>query len=217
MNTTSIRHLLFAAFLSCLSTVTQAQAPTAMVLSVDGEISIKVSGKPGKLEAFARLLEGDRVELGKAAQLSLIYTRGSRQEIWTGPGAIVAGNSESTAVNGKPSLEVRQLPPKVAQMMAYTPVADSTGKAGMVRLRAMAQPDELASLEKSYQELRASTSANDRNPEVFFLAGLFRLGEYDRVSQQINSFERQYPGDESIRMLAKLYTRSINNLRQSDR
>lgn len=213
----NILRFLFAALFAGLSSLASAQAPSAMVLSVEGDVSVKVLGKPAKLEAFTRLLEGDRVELGKAAKLNMIYTRSSRQETWTGPGAILAGNAESTAVNGKPQLETKQLPAKVAQMIAHTPASDSTGKAGMVRLRAISQPDELASLEKYYQELRATAATDDRNPEVYFLAGLFKLGEYDRVTQQISMLEQQYPGDESIRVLAKLYTRSINNARQSSR
>ena len=217
MKVVNIFRFLLAALIAGLSSFACAQAPSAMVLSVEGDVSVKVQGKPTKLEAFTRLLEGDRVELGKTAKLNMIYTRSSRQETWTGPGAILAGNAESTAVNGKPQLEAKQLPAKVAQMMAHTPASDSTGKAGMVRLRAIAQPDELASLEKTYQDLRASSPANDRNPEVYFLAGLFKLGEYDRLNQEINTMQQQNPGDESIKLLAKLYARSINNVRQSNR
>ena len=145
MNTVAIRHFLFGLLATSWASMAQAQAPSAMVLSVEGDVSVKVQGKPTKLEAFTRLLEGDRVELGKTAKLNMIYTRSSRQETWTGPGAILAGNAESTAVNGKPQLEAKQLPTKVAQMMAHTPASDSTGKAGMVRLRAVTQPDELSS------------------------------------------------------------------------
>ena len=217
MNTVAIRQFLFCLLATFWACMAQAQAPSAMVLSVEGDVSVEVLGKPGKLDAFTRLLEGDRVKLGKSAKLSLIYTRSSRQESWTGPGAIVAGNAESTAVNGKPQVEVKQLPAKVAQMMAHTPAADSTGKAGMVRLRAIAQPDELASLEKTYQDLRASSPANDRNPEVYFLAGLFKLGEYDRLNQEISAMQQQNPGDESIKLLAKLYARSVDNARRNSR
>lgn len=217
MKVINIFRFLFAALLAGLCSLASAQAPSAMVLSVEGDVSVKVQGKPSKLEAFTRLLEGDRIELGKAAKLNMIYTRSSRQEIWTGPGAILAGTAESTAVNAKPQLEAKQLPTKVVQMMAHTPAADSTGKAGMVRLRAITQPDELASLEKTYKDLRATSPANDRNPEVFFLAGLFKLGEYDRLNQEINAMQQQNPGDESIKVLSKLYARSINNIRQSNR
>ena len=217
MKVINIFRFLLAALIAGLSSFACAQAPSAMVLSVEGDVSVKVQGKPTKLEAFTRLLEGDRVELGKTAKLNMIYTRSSRQETWTGPGAILAGNAESTAVNGKPQLEAKQLPAKVAQMMAHTPASDSTGKAGMVRLRAIAQPDELASLEKTYQDLRASSPANDRNPEVYFLAGLFKLGEYDRLNQEISAMQQQNPGDESIKLLAKLYARSIDNARRNSR
>ena len=217
MKVVNIFRFLLAALIAGLSSFACAQAPSAMVLSVEGDVSVKVQGKPTKLEAFTRLLEGDRVELGKTAKLNMIYTRSSRQETWTGPGAILAGNAESTAVNGKPQLEAKQLPAKVAQMMAHTPASDSTGKAGMVRLRAIAQPDELASLEKTYQDLRASSPANDRNPEVYFLAGLFKLGEYDRLNQEISAMQQQNPGDESIKLLAKLYARSVDNARRNSR
>ena len=217
MKVINIFRFLLAALIAGLSSFACAQAPSAMVLSVEGDVSVKVQGKPTKLEAFTRLLEGDRVELGKTAKLNMIYTRSSRQETWTGPGAILAGNAESTAVNGKPQLEAKQLPAKVAQMMAHTPASDSTGKAGMVRLRAIAQPDELASLEKTYQDLRTSSPANDRNPEVYFLAGLFKLGEYDRLNQEISAMQQQNPGDESIKLLAKLYARSIDNARRNSR
>lgn len=217
MKVVNIFRFLLAALIAGLSSFACAQAPSAMVLSVEGDVSVKVQGKPTKLEAFTRLLEGDRVELGKTAKLNMIYTRSSRQETWTGPGAILAGNAESTAVNGKPQLEAKQLPAKVAQMMAHTPASDSTGKAGMVRLRAIAQPDELASLEKTYQDLRTSSPANDRNPEVYFLAGLFKLGEYDRLNQEISAMQQQNPGDESIKLLAKLYARSIDNARRNSR
>ena len=217
MKVINIFRFLLAALIAGLSSFACAQAPSAMVLSVEGDVSVKVQGKPTKLEAFTRLLEGDRVELGKTAKLNMIYTRSSRQETWTGPGAILAGNAESTAVNGKPQLEAKQLPAKVAQMMAHTPASDSTGKAGMVRLRAIAQPDELASLEKTYQDLRTSSPANDRNPEVYFLAGLFKLGEYDRLRNELSNFEQQYRADESIQLLGKLYSRAINNIAQSKR
>ena len=217
MKVVNIFRFLLAALIAGLSSFACAQAPSAMVLSVEGDVSVKVQGKPTKLEAFTRLLEGDRVALGKAAKLNMIYTRSSRQETWTGPGAILAGNAESTTVNGKPQLEAKQLPAKVAQMMAHTPASDSTGKAGMVRLRAIAQPDELASLEKTYQDLRTSSPANDRNPEVYFLAGLFKLGEYDRLNQEISAMQQQNPGDESIKLLAKLYARSIDNARRNSR
>jgi len=215
MKIINILRFVLAAHLVGLYSFASAQAPSAMVLSVEGDVSVKVQGKPTKLEAFTRLLEGDRIDLGKAAKLNMIYTRSSRQEIWTGPGAILAGNTESAAVNGKPQLEAKQLPAKVAQMMAHTPASDSTGKAGMVRLRAIPQSDAVTSLEKTYQELRATAAPGDRHPEVYFLAGLYKLGEYDRVTQQIGLFEQQYPGDESIRMLAKIYARSIDNVRQN--
>lgn len=213
----NIRHFLASLLAAGLSSLATAQAPVAMVLSVDGEVSVEVSGKSSKLEPFTRLLEGDRIKLGKPAHLNLVYPRNGRQENWAGSGVILTGSTESTAVNGKLQVDVKQLPAKIAQMMAHTPASDSTGKAGMVRLRNIPQPDELASLEKTYQELRLATPAADRSPEIYFLAGLYKLGEHDRLRNALVGLEGQYPNDPAIQMLGKLYMRAINNMDQPQR
>ena len=209
MKTTTIRHFLLAMLASCLSLFAQAQAPAAMVLSVEGDVSVEVLGKPAKLDAFTRLLEGDRVKLGKSAKLSLIYTRSSRQESWVGPGAILAGSAESTTVNGQPQVEVKQLPAKVAQMMAHTPSADSTGKAGMVRLRAIKSESSLAKLEQDYQQLKLERAPASLTPEIFYLAGLFEHGEYEQVRNLISELLASAPENTQIQRLHLLYNDAL--------
>ncbi len=187
----------------------QAQSPVAMVLSVGGEVTLEVQGKPIKVEPFSRLLEGDRVRLGRDGKVSFVYPRSGRQENWSGVGVVLTGDSESAAASGKPSVEVKQLPNKVAQQMARTPVSDTSGKAGMVRMRAIATPENLASLEKQVAKMRSEAAANDRSPEVFWLAGLHDMGMIDRLQEELVYLGKAYPNDEIIRSLAKAYARVI--------
>lgn len=201
--------LLLALGLALLGTTAQAQSPVAMVLSVGGEVTLEVQGKPIKVEAFSRLLEGDRLKLGREAKVSLVYPRSGRQENWSGVGAVLTGESESVAASGKPSVEVKQLPNKVAQQMARTPVSDTSGKAGMVRMRAIATPENLASLEKQVAKMRGEATPNDRSPEVYWLAGLHDMGMIDRLQEELARLAKAYPDDETIRSLTKAYARAI--------
>ncbi len=201
--------LLFGLGFALLGATVQAQSPVAMVLSVGGEVTLDLQGKPVKVEPFSRLLEGDRVRLGRDAKISLVYPRSGRQENWSGVGIVLTGDSESAAASGKPSVEVKLLPTKVAQQMARTPVSDTSGKAGMVRMRAIATPENLASLEKQVAKMRSEAAPNDRSPEVFWLAGLHDMGMIDRLQEELARLGKDYPNDENIRSLTKAYVRVI--------
>lgn len=201
--------LLLGVGLALLGAAAQAQSPVAMVLSVGGDVSLEVQGKLIKVEPFSRLLEGDRVKLGRDAKVSFVYPRSGRQENWSGVGAVATGGSESAIAAGNPSVEVKLLPTKVAQQIARTPVVDISGKAGMVRMRAIATPENLASLEKQVAKMRSEAAANDRSPEVFWLAGLNDMGMIDRLKEELAQLEKSYPNDEIIHALSKAYSRSI--------
>ena len=201
--------LLIGVGCALLGAAAQAQSPVAMVLSVGGEVSLEVQGKPIKVEPFSRLLEGDRVKLGRDGKVSFVYPRSGRQENWSGIGVVLTGDKESAAASGKPGVEIKQLPSKVAQQMARTPVSDTSGKAGMVRMRAISTPENLASLEKQVVNMRAAAAPNDRSPEVFWLAGLHDMGMIDRLQDELSQLATNYPDDEIVRSLTKAYARAI--------
>ena len=201
--------LLVAVGFALLAAAAQAQSPVAMVLSVGGDVSLEVQGKPVKVEPFSRLLEGDRVKLGRDAKVSFVYPRSGRQENWSGVGVVLTGDRESAAAVGKPSVEIKQLPSKVALQMARTPVLDTSGKAGMVRMRAIATPENLASLEKEYARMRAEAAPSDRGPEVFWLAGLHEMGMTDRIQEELVRLRASYPDDEMIHSLTRVYDRVV--------
>lgn len=211
-----MRKYLLAGLALCALLVSAVQAAdTSMVLNVAGDVVVENFGKASKVQPFSRLLEGDRVKLGADGRLTVVYALSGRQEMWSGAGVIVAGEDQSTAVSGSPAVQTKQLPKQVVQQMSRTPLADATGKAGMVRMRAIATPDAVAALEQKYQELRGQAAADDRGPEIFFLAGLFDRSAYEQLERELERVRKAYPNDESMQLLAKLYVRAINNARQS--
>lgn len=203
-----IKGLLFAGALA-ISAVVQAQNVSALVVAVNGDVRLDAGSRAG-VEAFTRLFDGDKVRLGKEASLSLIYPRSGRQENWTGVGAIaVAASGESQIQSGKPSLEVRVLPAKLAQQIARTPSTDASGKAGMVRMRNLPGEESPAEVEKNYLSLREAAPTNDHTPEIYLLAGLRDVGAVARLSEELGRLERAYPEDRNMQKLIAIYRKTL--------
>jgi hypothetical protein len=108
----------------------------------------------------------------------VVYFGNGRQEVWKGGGQIEVGGLESKS-NLKP--DVSQLPPLVVNQLAKTPAAGEQGKAGMVRVRSMANPDAAAHLDKQYADLKRSAADGDTTPEVYLLSGLLELKNFARA------------------------------------
>lgn len=211
------KYLLLVGWALCAAMTASVHAAggSTMVLDVAGDVVVENFGKASKVQPFSRLLEGDRVRLAAGGKVTLVYVGSGRQEAWSGAGVIVAGDDQSTAVSGPPSLQAKQLPKQVVQQMARTPLADATGKAGMVRMRAIATPDALAALEQKYEELRSQAAPDDRSPEVFLLAGLFERNAFERLEQELARIQTAYPGDDSVVALVRIYSKAIGDARQA--
>jgi len=76
---------------------------------------------------------------------------------------------------------------------------------GAVRLRAIVPPDAMQRLEKNYAALRAQTDASDRTPELYLLAGLFELKEYERIETMLAGWQRSQPADAALLAIAEHY------------
>lgn len=110
-------------------------ADSVLVTAVEGQVRLEGEGV-GKmpLEAFMRLNTGDRLFLPAGTRAALVYLAGGRLENWRGNGTLLVGKAESKAVAGKPDLQLRQLPPEVAQQMSRMPAPNPERRHGMVRL-----------------------------------------------------------------------------------
>ena len=155
-----------------------AWANEGMITQISGNVSITTGGATQAAVPFFKVTTGDKLTLGNNARVQMVYFGNGRQEVWKGGGQIEVGGLESKS-NGKP--EVSQLPPLVVNQLAKTPAAGQQGKAGMVRVRSLLNPDAGTHLDKQYKELKASSVADDTTPEVFLLSGLVEIKEFTRA------------------------------------
>ena len=173
------RYLLLSAVGLFLANTALAQQ--AMLTQVAGQVS--VAGKDGTRAAvaFLKLETGEKLTLPADGRVQLVYFGNGRQEIWAGAGQIEIAGLEGRSPALKP--EVKQLPPLVVNQLAKTPAAGQQGKAGMILVRSLENPDAVDHLDKQYEDLKRASSAEDTTPEVFLLSGLIELKEVARAKE----------------------------------
>ena len=162
-----------------------AWADQAMLTQVSGQVS--VAGKEGSRAAvaFLKVTTGDKLSLAGDGRVQIVYFGNGRQEIWAGAGQIEVAGLEGRSGALKP--EVKQLPPLVVNQLAKTPAAGQQGKAGMILVRSLENPDAVDHLDKQYEELKRASPADDTTPVVFLLSGLIELKEVARAKELLGT------------------------------
>lgn len=216
MNTT-LRHTVFLSILLLWAVLAQAAYPggeTALVTKLEGTVNrVTATGKQ-PVEAFVKLKEGDQLTLEGNARIQLVFFASKRQESWSGSGKLDIAAQEGKGT-GLPEPQVKTLPEVLVKQIAKTPSLDSQGRAGVVRLRAIATPDALAKLDSNYKQLRQETAADDLNPELFLLAGLLEMRQLDRVEQVLAELQATHPSNMEAKVLVALYQKTLRNMRES--
>jgi hypothetical protein len=158
-----------------------AWADVAMLTQVSGQVS--VAGKDSSRAAvpFLKVASGDKLTLAADARVQMVYFGNGRQEVWTGAGQVEIGSLEGRSTALKPATS--QLPPLVVNQLAKTPAAGQQGRAGMILVRSLGNPDAVDHLDKQYEELKRASLAGDTTPEVFLLSGLIELKEVARAKE----------------------------------
>lgn len=193
--------------------VAVAAEVVALITHLNGKVGrIAVGGNP-TLQAFEKLKAGDMLTLEKDASIRLVFFASRRQESWQGAGRLEIGSDRATGT-GLPEPQVRILPEIMVKQIAKTPAADGQGRAGAVRLRSIAMAQDVDKLEAEYKRLRAEAPADDLNPEIFLLAGLFDKGEYARVESQLENLKTNHPNSTEVPVLMSLYKKAIANKQQ---
>lgn len=212
-----MRRTWWMALLACIAWTAQA-AEVGLVTAVAGKVKLEEEKTaPSELKPFVKLRPGDRLTLEGAARLQLVYFDGGRQETWQGAGQLEVGARASTAVMGGLQPEVKVLPPILVKQLSKTPSGDGNVKAGMIRMRSMPSGGTLEAVERNYAELRKQAEAEDRNPELYLLAGYFELREYDKLDALLRDMGAKAPDDQEVRALATLYKRAVANARMAER
>lgn len=182
-----------------------------MVTGLQGTAQqIPAAGQARALQAFAKIESGERLRLAAGGRLQLVLFHSGEEQVWSGPAELQLLPNGSQRLSGAPP-QVRQLPKVLVKQLARTPAADGQVRAGMVRLRNMPSGGTLESVEKNYDQLRRTAAMDDRNPELYLLAGYFELREFERLQQLLVELDDKYPGDREVDVLRALYTRAMNN------
>jgi hypothetical protein len=210
-----IRRLLVLLLLGMVSHGKAASGDLALVTAVTGSVSRLVAGNtPRALEPFARLRQGDVLRLDGKAGVRLIFFDSCRQESWQGEGHIEIGGTQGKGM-GLAEPQVSVLPEQMARQIAKTPSPDNQQRAGAGRLRSIEMSDNSpAKLDSEYSRLRKDAAADDINPEIFLLAGLFEMREFERVEQTLRDLSDAWPGNMEVVVLKSLYKKAIAQKQQ---
>lgn len=189
-----------------------AQEGGALITSLQGSVGLVTPQGRQPLQAFVKLKRGDLLALADA-KLQIVFFESGRQEIWQGGGRLEVLASEGKGF-GLPKPEVKTLPAVMVKQIARMPALDSQGRAGAMRLRALATPEAIAKLENDYRKMRMEAVRGDLNPELFLLSGFFEMRELDRVEQVLRDLQQARPGDVEVGLMAALYQKAIRNARE---
>lgn len=184
-----------------------------MVTLLQGNVSrVSPLGKQ-PVEAFTKLRHGDLLALDRDARVQIVYFENGRQETWQGGGRLEITKAESTAFGVAPP-EVKILPSVMVRQIVKTPVLDSQGRGGMMRLRSVATASDVEKIEETYRRLRAEAARNDINPELYLLSSLFEIRELDRVEQALADLQQRQRGNPEVGSVVALYSKAIKNARE---
>ena len=207
-----LRRLLVLLLLGVVSQGKAAAEDLALVTAVTGSVSRLGASAPRALEPFARLKQGDVLVLEGTAGVRLIFFDSRREESWQGAGQIEIGDTQGRGT-GLAEPQVRVLPELMARQMAKTPSPDKPERAGAGRTRSIEMSDGdrgLAKLDSDYSRLRKEAAPDDINPEIFLLAGLFEMREFDRLEQTLKELSNSQSGNMELAVLGSLYKKAIS-------
>ncbi len=187
-----------------------ALAETVLVTGLAGRVNL--ADPAGPLHPFTRLKAGQRLALETDARLQIVYLGSGRHESWNGPGRLDIGEGDSRS-GDLAAPRIRQLQPTVLAQLAKTPQAE--GGPPPRRQRSLPAADAVGRIEATYRQMRIEAAADDLDPELYLLSGMFELRQLERVEEIVADIMQKRPGDPQAKLLASLYRKSLKNLRES--
>ncbi len=205
--------LLLMLALACAFAV--AETPdVAIVTAIEGHVDRLGAQGRHPLPAFARLKNGDLIEVYDKARVQIVYFAQGRQETWKNPGEIEVGGTKSSA-RGPSAPEVRQLPTLMARQIARTPTSD--GRPVNLRQRSIETADAATQIEDTYRRLRLEATQDDLNPELYLLSSLFERRDFGRLEQAITDLRQIHANNPQAGLIVALYQKALRNARASGR
>lgn len=183
-----------------------AQADVGLVNLVAGDVSYTPrTGQPGKVKAFMKVREGDRIDVPAGAQVRVVYFDGSRQERWGGPASFSAAKTQGTPISGRPA-EVAALPASVPQRIAKVPELMENARLGGIQVR-NAQPtrrvqeEAVQEARATYERLRKELPADDITAELYLYSALNDYQLYEDMVPVVAEMLRKQPASEDVKSL----------------
>lgn len=206
-----VKRTIFLLFILASGLARGQGADVGLVNMVSGDVTFApLSGTPGKVQAFMKVRDGDRINLAAGGQVRVVFFDGARQERWSGPASFKAGKKGAEPVSGKPA-EVATLPASAPQRLARVPELMQLAKLGGIQVRGGITPVQKASLEQqaavsdarsAYEKMRREMPADDITPELFFYAALHEYLLYEDMKLVAEEMLRKQPENEDVKALA---------------
>ena len=169
-----------------------------------------LAGPAGKVQAFMRVREGDRISVPDGGQVRLVFLESARQERWSGPAVFRATRTQGEPISGKPA-EVQPLPAGVPQRISRIPELVQNAKLGGVQVRGLGarpQPsaasgqDPLREARAAYEGMRSAMPADDITPELYLYAALEEFQRYADMQAVVAEMQKRQPDSADVRALA---------------
>jgi hypothetical protein len=209
MNTKSLSRLLMVAALAATSgAYAYAAGDVGLINHLAGDVSYSSGAATSKAQPYMKVREGDRFTVPAGAQLRVVYFQGGRQETFAGPATFVAGGQSSSVQSGSQP-QVTTLPAGVPQKISQTPELiqiAKLGRAGGVAVRGIGgerrltpqQQAEVRQAKETYQQLRASTAADDITPELYLYSVLQDHLLYGEMKAVVEEMARRQPNSADV-------------------
>ena len=188
----------------------QGGADVGLVNLVSGDVTYApLNGSAGRVQAFMRVRDGDRITLPAQAQVRVVFFDGARQERWVGPASFRAAKGGSQPISGKPA-ETANLPAGVPQRIARVPELMQNAKLGGIQVRggltraqqaSLNQQETLREARSAYQKMRGELPADDITPELYLYSALYDFLLYDEMKTVVEEMLRRQPGNEDVKNL----------------
>ncbi len=191
----------------------------ALVDLVSGDVAYAPqAGTSGKVQAYMKVRDGDRISVAAGAQVRIVFFDGARQEVWNGPASFRAGKTAAEAISGK-AAQTSSLPAGAAQRMARIPELIQFAKLGGGQLRGGLTRQQKASLDQQatlaqaragYEKMRRDMPADDISPELCLYAALYEFLLYDEMKTVVAEMRRKQPANEDVKALDAWLTRRMS-------
>lgn len=208
--------LLFLLWFLPMSSLFADGGDVAMVTLLRGGVfRVSPIGKQA-VEAFTKLKHGDLLALDGDSRVQVVYLENGRQETWSGAGKLEITKLESNPVGLAPP-EVKVLPAVMVKQIVKTPILESQGRGGMMRLRAVVTASDLQKIEDEYKKLRKESTANDINPDLYLLSSMFEIKEYDKVEEALTDLQQRQRGNAEVGLVVALYKKAVKNAKEANK